>query len=111
MLLLRALSARSYTAIIIGWKGSQLHGYRPENAMKHRDADRPEAQSGADLPGIVAITLRSHPSAKAKRPGFEPRALRNARQAQPRLTAARLPPARAKVYKPRSLTRFHNSKD
>jgi hypothetical protein len=39
MLLLRALSARSYTAIIIGWKGIKLHGYRAENAMKHRDAD------------------------------------------------------------------------
>jgi hypothetical protein len=39
MLRLRALSARSYTAIIIRWKGSQLHGYRAENAMKHRDAD------------------------------------------------------------------------
>jgi hypothetical protein len=81
MLLLRTLSARSYTAIIIGWKGSQLHGYRAENAMKHRDADRPEAPSGTDLPGIVAITLRSHPSAKAKRPGFESRALRNATSA------------------------------
>jgi hypothetical protein len=39
MLLLRALSARSYTAIIIGWKEIKLHGYRAENAMKHRDAD------------------------------------------------------------------------
>jgi len=38
MLRLRALSARSYTAIIIGWKGIKLHGYGAENAMKHRDA-------------------------------------------------------------------------
>jgi hypothetical protein len=35
MLLLRALSARSYTRIIIAWKVSKLHGYRAENAMKH----------------------------------------------------------------------------
>jgi hypothetical protein len=39
MLLLRALSARSYTRIIIAWKVSQLHGYRAENAMKHREVD------------------------------------------------------------------------
>jgi hypothetical protein len=43
MLLLRALSARSYTAIAIGWKEIKLHGYRAENAMKHRDADRLDA--------------------------------------------------------------------
>jgi len=35
MLLLRALSARSYTRITIAWKVSKLHGYRAENAMKH----------------------------------------------------------------------------
>jgi hypothetical protein len=41
MLLLRALSVRSYTAIIIGWKEIKLHGYGAENAMKHRNAELP----------------------------------------------------------------------
>jgi hypothetical protein len=49
MLLLRALSARSYTAIVIGWKEIKLHGYRAENAMKPHDAD-PRTQA------IVSIT-------------------------------------------------------
>jgi hypothetical protein len=81
------LSARSYTAIIIGWKGSRLHGYRAENAMKHRDADllgrAPQTgprrllktaiakREAAPIDqAAVAVILRSHALAKAKHPAL-----------------------------------------
>jgi hypothetical protein len=53
MLLLRALSARSYTRIIIAWKVSKLHGYRAENAMKH--PMMPTCSRGLESAGILTL--------------------------------------------------------
>jgi hypothetical protein len=67
MLLLRALSARSYTAIAIGWKEIKLHGYRAENAMKHRDADR-LGRSMRDRTALGSLKLQLQPRRRGNLP-------------------------------------------